>query len=897
MMLVAGTKLGAYEIVELLGAGGMGEVYRARDPKLGREVALKILPEAFARDAERMARLRREAQVLASLNHPHIAAVYGFEDSGAVHALVMEAVDGPTLAGRLAKGAIPLDEAMPVAKQICEALEYAHERGIVHRDLKPANIKVTASDAVKVLDFGLAKALENDPGSADISNSPTLSRMATQAGIILGTAAYMSPEQAKGKPVDRRTDIWAFGCVLYEMLTGAQAFTGETVTDVLAAVVRAEPDWSLLPANTPPRIRELLQRCFKKDARQRLQAIGDARITLDEFLSAAPGDSSFSTAGTVPPSARGFWQRSSFLWGIAGLLAGGAIGVGLWMAARKPAPSPLPVDLSLPMPANYSLRNDGTNIAVSPDSRLIAFAAIGGGGSSQIWVRQLDDFTPRPVSGTEGGESPFFSPDSEWLGFFVGNKLEKVPLSGGVPQVLCAGSVGTGSAVWASNGMIYFSGGLGVLMEVSGYGGQCRQIISPDASKGSIGFSQPRTLPDGNSLLVTVENGFGGLESSVALLSLKTLKLRTILRNAANPAYLAPGYLVFGRAGALWAVPFNVKNSQLAGPLAPVIDGIANNTGGTFNQFAVSENGVLVYAPGSDASPEREVVEVDRDGASKVVTPSSGAYEDLSLSPDGTRLAMTIEGQLWNIWTYDLARKTLARLSFANDNRDPFWTADGKGIAYTSLRNGRWGIYEKPADGNGPERQVFRSDEWTSVNSFSSDGRTLAVSEVDPLTGSEIWLLPLDGAGKPRSLLPNQTGDWFGQFSPDNRWIAYESNELGRSEIYVQSAAPGGGKWQISNGGGARPVWPRKDAEIFYRSGNELMAVPVQTGPGFSAGTPHALFHADYFNSGHDYDATADGRHFFFVKSLSEASAPTELRVVLNWTQGLVNRLRPGPPH
>jgi serine/threonine protein kinase/Tol biopolymer transport system component len=934
MSLAAGTKLGPYEVVGGIGAGGMGEVYRARDTKLGREVALKVLPEAFASDAERMARFEREAKVLASLNHPNIASIYGFEESGNVRALVMELVEGQTLAERIVGGVgaglkpaptdargvsaseagakstragsrqvgtgapvtlgvIPIEEALPIARQICEGLEYAHDRGIVHRDLKPANVKVTPDGMVKILDFGLAKALEGEAVAGDPSRSPTLSRLATQAGIVLGTAAYMSPEQAKGKSVDRRTDIWAFGCVLYEMLTGKHAFDGETVTDVLAAVVRAEPDWSLLPANTPRTLRKLLERCLQKDAKQRLQAIGEARIAIEELLAgkAEPEPSvAPATPSEVPAAGR---RRDGILWGVAGLLAGVAIAAAIWFSMRKPEMPPAPVDLSVEMPATHTLLNDGTSIAISPDGRQIAFVAGGAGGPEQIWVRQLDDFAARPVPDTEGGKSPLFSPDGQWLGFFVGGKLEKISLAGGVPQVLCTGASGVGSGTWAPDWTIYFSGGYGGLMSVSGYGGECRRVISPTESTGAVGFSQPWMLPGGQSLLVAVATGFGGQQSSVAVLSLKTLKLKTLLQDATNPAYVAPGYLIFGRAGALWAVPFDLGKLELTGPSTPLVNGIADNNGGTFVQFAVSESGMLVYAPGSEARPEREIVETDRSGNSQAVTPSPRAYEDLSLSPDGNHLAITIEGPLWNIWTYDLVKKTLARLTFENDNRDPFWTADGKNIAYTSLRNGRWGIYEKPADGSGQEHELFQSAVWSFVSSFSPDDSSMAMVQDNPVTGPDIFLLPLHAAGKPRVFLQTKATEWFAQYSPDGRWIAYESDESGKSEIYVQSSGATGGKWQISSGGGVRPVWSRNDPEIFYRNGNKLMAVPVRTSPSFSAGTPQALFQADYFNSGHDFDATPDGKRFFFIKSLTEASAPTELRVVLHWAHELAERMRP----
>ncbi len=916
--MIPGTRIGSYEIVGAIGAGGMGEVYRARDTKLGREVALKVLPEAFASDAERLARFEREAKLLASLNHPNIAAIHGFEDSAGVHALIMELVEGQTLAEKIAGfvgagsispsgtqgvrfqpaptmgNGIPLEDALPIAKQISEGLEYAHERGIVHRDLKPANVKITPDGVVKILDFGLAKALAGETAAADPSTSPTLSHLATQAGIILGTAAYMAPEQAKGKPVDRRADIWAFGCVLYEMLTGKHAFDGETVTDILAAVVMKEPDWSALPETTPRSIRNLLSRCLKKDPKQRLRDIGEARIAIDEAIAGRSEPEPSASAMQAVPTlvAR---RRGALVWGIVGLVAGAAIVAAFWFATQKPTAPTTSLALSIQIPQDHPFLNDLSSIAIAPSGRQIAYVTGSADGSSHIWIRDLGDFTARLVPGTESAQSPFFSPDGQWLGYFANGRLEKIPIAGGVPQVLCSGAPGNGSATWAPGGTIYFSGGFGALLSVSGDGGDCQRIISPNESTGAVAIGQPSVLPDGKSLLVAVENGFGGQQSSVAVLSLKTRKLKMLLQDGTNPGYVAPGYLVFGRAGTLWGAPFDAKSLRLAGPAVPLVSGVVDNEGGTFDQFAVSESGMLVYAPGGETRPEREIVETDRSGNAQVISTSPRPYEDLSLSPDGNRLALTIEGSLWNVWTFDIASKTLARLTFQDDNRDPFWTADGKNVVYTSLRNGRWGIYEKAADGSGQERLLSRSSVWSVASSFSPDGRTMAFFQEDPATGPDIFLLPLDPLGKPRVFLRTPAAEWFPQFSPDSRWIAYESNESGRTEVYVQPAAAAGGKWQISSGGGMRPVWPRKDPEIFYRNAGKLMAVPVQTSPTFSAGTPHELFPDNYFSSGHDYDATRDGKHFFFIKSLTEASAPTELRVVLNWTKDLAARIRSTP--
>jgi len=889
MPLSSGTKLGPYEIVSAIGAGGMGEVYRARDTRLGRDVALKVLPKSFAQNAQRMARFEREAKVLASLSHPNIAPIFGLEDSNQTRALVMELVEGPTLADRIQQGAIPIEEALPIAKQITEGLEYAHERGIVHRDLKPANIKLAANEAVKILDFGLAKALEGDTASADISSSPTISRMATQEGIILGTAAYMSPEQAKGKAVDRRADIWAFGCVLYEMLTGKMAFTGETVTDTLAAVIKSEPDFALLPNDTGEAIRNLLRRCLQKDPRQRLQAIGDARIAIEEAQStpATVGDGKSTTRPAVQISAG---RTRGILWGLAGLAVGIAATAGIlreFPRAQTPAPR---VSMSIALHPGEAFPTDAERIAISPDSNEIAYVATSASGHWQIWVRRLGDFEAKAIPGTDDASAPFFSPDGQWLGFFANDKLEKVALSGGIPQVLCTAYRGTGS--WAADGSIYYTPEWygSPLMVASNAGGDCREVLKPKISEGNSAFLQPQALPDGESLLLTIAKGLGG-EASVGVYSLRTHELKTLAENAASPYYAAPGYLIFGRSGDLWAAPFDLKRLQLTDTPVPVLQGVAHTLGGLLEGYAMAESGGLIFIPGSSSRDERKIVEVDRKGNPRTITPESNAYEDLSISPDGQRLAITVEGSPWSVWTKDLQHGALAKLTFEGDNRDPMWTADGKSVAYSSLRNGEGGIYEKLADGSGPEHLLLQAPDWAFASSFSPDGKMMAYTQNDPKTNYDIWLLPLSPDDKPRVFLQTPVAEWFPQFSPDSRWIAYESNETGRSEIYVEPASGQGGRWQISNNGGVRPVWPRKDPEIFYQQGNKLMAVPVQFGPKFSFGSPQELFTGDYYASGHYFDATPDGQHFFFIQSVPQTSAQTELRVVLNWAAGLARQM------
>lgn len=865
----------------------MGAVYRARDAKLNRDVAMKVLPQEFAGDPERMARFSREAQVLASLNHPHIASIYGLEEAGGVRALVMELVEGLTLAERIGKGALPLEDTLPIAQQIAEALEYAHERGIVHRDLKPATVKLTPEGAVKILDFGLAKAIEGEAAEKDSSTSPTLTIASTQAGVLIGTAAYMSPEQARGKRVDRRCDIWAFGCVLFEMLTGQPAFSGETVSDTLAGVIKEDPDWSRLPAGLPPRLKELLHRCLQKDARRRLQVIGDARIELENSSSNLESGED-AALQPLPPRAHR-WQRV-VLWSVAGLLGGGLLTAAVLFWIYGGGASPFPAHLNITLPSSQTLLNNGMDLAISRDGTQVAYVATDGKSAQQIWLRQLDDFTAKSVPGTEGGAAPFFSPDGQWLGFFAAHRLEKVSLAGGLPQVLCSAS-GDGSGTWAPDGFIYFSGDMGPLMRVRAVGGNCEQLVGTEESQGELALHQPQMLPGGDALLLTIDKGFSAAQSSIAVVSLKTRQRKILFSNATNPHYISAGYIVFGRAGTIWAVPFDLKRLQLTGDSAPLIEGIANNSGAMSEQFAISDNGTLVYAPGSETEVARQVWEADRSGTARPITTDNRAYEDLALSPDGQHLAMTIEGPMWNIWTFDLQRHTLTRLTFQDDNRDPIWSADGKQVVYTSLRRGQWGLYSKAADGNGTEKTLFSSSNWIFACSSSPDGKHLAFVEQAPITSADIWLLPLEG-GAASPFLQTPFTEWFAQFSPDNRWIAYESNESGCPEIYVQPASGAGGKWQISNEGGMRPVWPKGSKEIFYLTSNKLMAVPVEISPTFSAGTPHELFEENFFTSGHYYDASANGQHFFFIKSLNQSNGPTGINAILNWTDEMVNLMR-----
>jgi eukaryotic-like serine/threonine-protein kinase len=901
MALSVGTKLGSYEIVSPLGSGGMGEVYRARDSRLARQVALKVLPDAFARDPDRMARFEREARVLASLNHTHIATIYGVEDSGASQALVMELVEGPTLADRLHQGPISIAEALPIARQICEALEYAHERGIIHRDFKPSNIKFTADDSVKVLDFGLAKALEGDPASVDIATSPTMSRMATLAGVLLGTAAYMSPEQAKAKPLDRRTDIWSFGCVLYEMLSGKMAFRGESVTDTLAAVIKEEPDWSQLPSSTPVRVRVLLQRCLQKDPKQRLQAIGDARIALEEVLSGAPDPVVVGAAATWRP----WW-----MWLVSGvavllILAAAVLAFLYLRQGQRPALAQA-VRFEVPLPEKTSFTGGAPSI--SPDGRKLAFIATDADGQSRLWVRSLDTVEVRPLRGTEGANGwPFWSPDSSTLAFVAASKLMKIDISGGAPQALCDAPSVVFSGVWTADHQIIFSV-IGRLLQVPDFGG------TPSPIGPAITGAYPSLLPDGRHFLYSV--GPPGVPTAgvyVGTLEVKTGERlpRIKLSNESSQAIYVPssepalGYVLFLRAaagstssGTLMALPFDAQRLKMVGEPIPVAEQVES--------FSASLTGVLVYWFGTSSvsGPSRGNIQgqltwFDRTGKPLGAVGDSGLYRTLAISPDGKRVAFErADPQNFsnrNIWIYEFARGVTTRFTFASGwDANPIWSPDGSRIAFGGLRTGIFDIYQKASNLAGEDELVFRSGAQKLPSSWSPDGRFLLF--YSPVGVTHVWVLPLDGAAANRKPFPFEQSEYsqaWGRFSPDGHWIAYQSNESGKDEVYVRpfgaaSAAAGtpiAGKWMVSKDGGGVPLWRHDGKELFYLSPNGMaMAVDVSTTGVFQAGIPKPLFKV---TRGLLYwDVTSDGKRFLMpAPSASNASAP--FTVVLNWQAGL----------
>jgi Tol biopolymer transport system component len=905
MTLHVGAKLGPYKIAGAIGAGGMGEVYRARDTRLGREVALKVLPDAFARDAERMARFEREAKVLASLNQTNIAAIYGFEESNGVRALVMELVEGPTLADRIA-GAIPLDEALPIAKQICEALEYAHERGIVHRDLKPANVKITPDGAVKLLDFGLAKALEGDVAPGDISTSPTISRMATQAGIILGTAAYMSPEQAKGRPADRRADIWAFGCVLYEMVTGKKPFDGETISDVLAAVIRAEPDWAALPLETPRRIRELLERCLTKDLRQRLQSIAEARIAIDKAISGDVG-ADLVPARAEPAQARrqGSPLRRALPWIVAagmGMIAAAAFGV---IYLRAPAVKPAAIRSLIPAPQNASFGFFVSAIGVtgapvlSPDGTRLAFPATDASGKEALWLRPLDSLAAQPLQGTEGATFPFWAPDSRQLGFFQDGELKKIDVTGGPPVTICDASVGRGGA-WSSNDVIVFSSGGARLMSVPASGGTPTPLAAPKASGFTFINRWPVFLPDGRHFLYLSGDvqSPGSSKLGIRLGEIGSNEQEFLLQADSDALYASPGYLLFLRGDTLMAQRFDAASQKLKGDALPVAEPVGSPQSFRLGLFSVSQTGLLVYETGT-VQGGGQLVWLDANGKEIAKVGQPGPVL-LRLSPDGQQAAYALPrpgGGAADIWLVDLARGVETRFTFGNGSKTnfgwPVWSPDGSRITYFSEDQGQSSLSVRNASSAGSAEILLKSNVaggQYNPTDWSRDGRYILFSRGSNLTGSakaSIWVLPLFGDRKPFPYLQTQFNVQDGSFSPDGRWVAYASDESGTYEVYLSPFPAGGGKWQVSQGGGIEPEWNRDGSALYYVTPDgKMMEVSVkESGSAVELGDPRQLFQVALTPFAPNYSVAPDGKRFLVDEQPAATSPP--LTLVTNWTASL----------
>jgi serine/threonine-protein kinase len=882
-----GKTLSHYLITSQLGKGGMGEVYQATDQKLGRDVAIKVLPEEFARDTDRVARFQREAKLLASLNHPNIAAIYGLEESSGTNFLVLELVEGDTLADRIKAGPIPVEESLKLALQIAEALEAAHEKGVIHRDLKPANIKVTPEGKVKVLDFGLAKAFAGEQQAA-LSNSPTLSVAATQQGIILGTAAYMSPEQAKGKAVDKRSDIWAFGAVLFEMLTGKQAFPGDEISEILASVIKGDSNLSLLPTNLHPKLREVLSRCLQKDLRNRYPDIANARYEIEQVL-ADPGGLLVREIPETEPRPK---IRFILPW-VAAMVAITALAAGAVAWFLKPVPPPEPkrvMRFDFQVPGDQQL-GDLTEraIAISPDGSQFVYKT-----EKALYLRSMTDLNARLISGTgENPRKPFFSPDGQWIGYVSGTDgLKKISINGGAPVTLTNVS-STGFLSWRPDStIVYATGAGGTIMKVSENGGSPEPIIKIKTEGGLI--VAPQILPDGKHVIYTT----GVAPYKLLVQSTESGAGKEFLIGD-TARYLPSGHLIYAVDSNLFAVPFDpVKLEKKGGPVQ-VVEGVFRAGGAP--QYDVSDSGTLVYMPaaGPAAGGQYSLVWVDREGKEEPLKAEPKAYERLKMSPDGTRVALSIntaDGR-GDIWIYDLVRGTMTRLTLDEGRTgESQWTLDGERIIFGYARGSNYGIYWKSAAGTGKAEQIASlpdGDIWPE--SLLSDGNTLLFGQYGAGTGNNIGMLSLEGDRTPKSLMQEKYDEANPQISPDGRWLAYQSNESGQYEVYLRPFPDmdSDKRWQVSTSGGFEPLWSPDRRELFYRSGDTVMTVPVQTEPIFRLGTPQKLFTGRYRD---DWDIHPDGKRFLMLKASAAADekpvteAP-KIVVVLNWLEELKRRV------
>ena len=897
MTLSIGTKLNHYIISSQLGKGGMGEVYQAKDQKLGRDVAIKVLPEEFAEDTDRVARFQREAKLLASLNHPNIAAIHGLEESDGTHFLVLELIEGDTLADRVKRGAIPVEEALKLALQIAEALEAAHEKGVIHRDLKPANIKVTPDGNVKVLDFGLAKAFAGGSEDMNLSNSPTLSVAATQKGIILGTAAYMSPEQASGEATDKRTDIWAFGVVLFEMLTGRSLFEGNNVSQTLASVIKSEPEWQTLPPNLHPRIRLLLERCLEKESKNRYHDIADARVDVQKVLS-DPSGVFAQTITAVKPRKK---PRVGLSWVATAIILSLIVaGIAVWYLKPTPPQEPKQVTrFNYELPEGQQISPSSSDLpllAVSPDGSKFAYCTNKG-----IFLRSMNELDARLIAETdENSIQPFFSPDGQWIGYWSGSdqKLKKVAISGGVPVTLCDAN-SAGGFSWSLDNRILHGIGENI-MWVSANGGNWEPLIEHE--DGLLGF--PQMLPGGEAVMYLNANTS---PSKIVVQSLKSGESKELFEGT-SALYIGTGHIVYGVGNSLNVVPFDIDTLEVTGGPISLVEGVLATT--YFWHYAISDSGTLVYIPGTSASStERTLVWVDRKGNEEPIDRKPNDYRWLELSPDGTNVALSIltAGRNEDIWIYDLVRGTTTRLTFDERSAgESIWTPGGERIIFGYYQESYCEIYLKSAAGTGKAERIASvpgGDIWPE--SLLSDGNTLLFGQdIGPDTWGDIGMLTLEGDHTRKLLLQEEHNEGDPRISPDGRWLAYVSDESGNDEVYVRPFPDiDKGKWTISTEGGDSPLWSPDGRELFYRSGDSFMAVEIETEPSFSPQKPTVLFEGTY--ASHPtlpqcalWDIHPSGKKFLMLKPFELADSEStqrstpKINIVLNWFEELKERLR-----
>jgi len=894
MAILPGKRLGPYEILSAVGSGGMGEVYRARDTRLDRIVAIKILPDHDASKPELRERFEREARAISSLNHPHICTLYDVGHQDGVDYLVMEYLEGETLAARLVKGPLPIDQVLKYAIEIADALDKAHRKGITHRDLKPGNIMLTKSGA-KLLDFGLAKLKQEASSSVPLSQVSTQEPITAQ-GVILGTLQYMAPEQVEGKEADARTDIFAFGAVVYEMATGRKAFEGKTSASVMAKILEADPpSMASLQPVTPPALDRVVKRCLAKEPDERWQSAND--LTNESKWIAESGSQVSSLPIGPARNIRTRW-RGALVWGVASLLLAAIACLAVWNLKPAPAPPPKPVTRTvINLPPGQQFTGRGLFVAISPDGTHLAYTAAIQGGVQQLYLRAMDSLESKPIPGTEEASNPFFSPDSQWLGFFAGGKLKKISVSGGA-EVTLGDAVASHGASWGSQGMIAFTPTQdSPLQQVSDGGGAPQPLTRLE--KGDLFQSWPEFLPDGKAMLFV---GGNPATPEVAVHSIATGERRNLFQGGTQPRYAPSGHLVYAQRGNLMAARFDPQRLAVTGAGVPVLEGIQQSATGT-TQYSLSATGSLVYVPaGGLTMPQSRLVWVSRNGAEQPLAAPVHAYWYPRLSPDGHRAAVAIGEQekqtKMQVWLYDLSRDTLTRFTFEETFRvHPVWTPDGKRIAFQSGKEGPSNLFWQLADGSGGLERLTTGEYNQIPMSYSPDGQLLAFVEFNPATAFDIWVLRM-GDRKAQPFLRTEFSESAPRFSPDGRWLTYDSNESGRSEIYVRPYPGPGEKSQISTEGGKEPVWNPNGRELFYRSGDKMMAVDVATQPTFAAGKSRMLFEGHYLptpNYFQNYDVSSDGQRFLMLKPVEQAqAAPREIDVVLNWFEELKQKVPAG---
>jgi Tol biopolymer transport system component/predicted Ser/Thr protein kinase len=887
MTVPAGTRLGSYEVIAQIGVGGMGEVYRAIDTKLGRQVAIKTLPSELMQDTDRRARFEREAKLLAALNHPHIAAIYGLDEHEGTRFIAMELIEGVTLEATLRDDALSIDDGLRLALQIALALEAAHEKGVVHRDLKPANVMVTRDGQVKVLDFGLAKAFSGDPNRTNLAHSPALSLAMTEQGMILGTAAYMSPEQASGEATDQRTDIWAFGVVLFEMLSRRPLFSGESVPQILADVLRSEPEWNRLPKNLHPRLKTLLERCLQKRVRSRYHSMGDVRVDIETVLSDAQGVIVADTRATVRARSKVARIVSSVVLVLAGAAVAGIVG---WTIRPKPVPATVDRWIHA-LPDNQAFRNLAwTVMALSPEGRRFVYNTTDG-----LYVRSMDELEARLIPGTEENlQNLFFSPDGQSVAYLANKQLKRIALSGGAPMLITAGLAKLDGASWGEGDTIFFSADTG-MYRVSARGGTPERVIEARAGES---FGSPELLPDRDTVLFSTAISSNRDAGQIVAQSLSTGERTVLIHGGRSAHYLPTGHLIYARGDGLFAIAFDLDTLTVSGGAVPLVQGVMRAANTDSANYGIAANGTLAYVRGTDRTARHSLIWVDRDGSEESINAPVRNYQYAQLSPDGTRVALDSRDEENDIWIFDLARETLQRLTFdPGANRAPVWSPDGKRVASSRALGNAEDIYWQVADGSGIAEPLTNNSSELKLplfpSSFAPDGSALLFTAGD----NDIWITSLDGtATSSAPLLDSAAREGSPALSPDGRWLAYQSTESGKEEIYVRPFPDTKtGRWQISTNGGSHPEWSPNGTELFYlelertaldggASTGAFMAVPIDAETSFTPGTPRKLFAGNFTVVGGQrlvYDVANNGQRFLMIKNAADSGQDSRNEIVI----------------